>query len=165
MMTEAGGAIAQFSWRRGRSALLIALIYALAGPPIGAILVLPIAVIATAQFKEGPLAESIAAVLFVLPIGFIFSYAMAGALAAVTGVAMAVIAYRRGMVPIGTALAVPTFVFGVFLILQQLFHGSIPGATLLRGAGHVGPTLGLLISIAASLVCWRLARPLQRRLA
>ena len=43
MMAEAGDAYASFSWRRGGGAFLIVLIYALAGPPIGAILVFPIA--------------------------------------------------------------------------------------------------------------------------
>ncbi len=102
---------------------------------------------------------------YALPLGLILSYVMAGALALLTGIATAVVAYQRGVVPIRMAAMVPTFVFGVFLILQQLFHGSIPGATILRGGGQVGPALTLFVAVAASLVCWRLARPLQRRLA
>ncbi len=165
MMAAAGDANASFSWRRGGAGFLIALVYALAGPPIGAILVFPIATIAAVQFSHNDLPDTAAAIFPALPLGFIFSYVMAGALALFTGIAMAVIAYRRGVVPILTAVIVPTFVFGVFLILQQLFHGNIPGATILRGGGRAGPAITLLVSVAASLICWRLTRPLQRRLA
>ncbi len=165
MIAATSDAYASFSWKRGGAAFLIALVYALAGPPIGAILVFPIATIVVVQFSHNDPSETAAAMFHAVPLGLIFSYVMAGALALITGIATAVIAYRRGVVPIRMAAMVPTIVFGALLILQQLFHGSIPGATVLRGGGQVGPALTLLVSIVASLICWRLTRTLQRRLA
>ncbi len=165
MMAEAGCVDAPAPTRRWSRAVLIALVYALLGPPVGALLILPIAMIATLQFSTRDIPGTAAAMLFVIPLGLIFSYVMAGAIALVTGVATAAVAFRRGVVPIGTAFVVAMLVFGVFLILQQILHGSIPGASLLRGEGRVGPGLGAVISLAASLICWRLTRHLQRQLA
>ena len=165
MMAAAGDAYASFSWRRVGAAFLIALIYALAGPPIGAILVFPIATLAVAQFSYNDFPETAAAMFYALPLGLILSYVMAGALALLTGIATAVVAYQRGVVPIRMAA------IGTDVRVRRLPH---PAATLPREhsgrddpsrGGQVGPALTLFVAVAASLVCWRLARPLQRRLA
>lgn len=146
-------------------AIVIALVYTVAGPLIGAVLIVPFATIAAVEFGSGTLAESLYAVLSALPQGLALSYAFAGALALVTGIVVAAVAYRRGPVPAWMAVVAPTLVFVGFAILHRFVHIEIPGTALLRGGGQFGTLFWLAVCIASSLICWLVTLPLQRRSA
>lgn len=165
MMAEAAKHPEREGLRGGAGAIVIALVYALAGPLIGAVLVVPFATIAAAEFGSGTLAQSLYAVLSALPQGVALSYAFAGALALVTGVVIAAVSYRRGPVPGWMAVVVPIIVFVGFAILRRFVHIEVPGTVLLRGGGQFGTLFWLAVCIASSLICWLVTLPIQRRSA
>jgi len=165
VMAEADGPAEGRERRDAVGAIVIALVYTLAGPLIGAVLVVPFATIAAAEFGSGTLAESLTSVLSALPCGFVLSYGFAGALALVTGIVIAAVAYRRGSVSAWMAIVAPTLVFVGFAILHRFVHIEIPGTAILRGGGQGGMLLWLAVCIASSLICWLVTLPLQRRSA
>ncbi len=165
MMAEAGDSTERRGLGNGAGAIIVALVYAIVGPLVGAALIIPIATIGAAQFSSGTLIESLNAVLSMLPLGFLLSYVFAGALALATGIAIATVAYRQGRVPLRMAVAAPAVGFGVFTVLHQFVHVEIPGTAILRGGGQGGMLLWLAVCIAASLICWLLTLPILRRSA
>ncbi len=165
MMAEADRQAERRGLGDGTGAIIIVLVYALVGPLVGYVLLIPFATIAAAQFSSGTLIESLYAVLSTLPFGLLLSYVFAGALALATGIAIATVAYRRGLVPVRVAVAAPAVVFVVFTVLHHFVHIEIPGTAILRGDGQGGMLFWLIVCIASSLICWLLTLPIQKRAA
>jgi putative flippase GtrA len=164
-MTDVSGPIERRGLRSGTGAIVIALVYALVGPLVGAVIVIPIGTVLAAQFSSGTLIETFDSVLGTMPFSLLLSYAFAGALATATGIVVATVAYRRGRAPVGTAIAAPVAVFIAFVLLRRFVHIDIPGTGILRGGGQAGMLLWLAVCIAASLICWLVTLPLQKRAA
>jgi hypothetical protein len=147
----------------GTGAIVIALIYGLVGPVVGAILIVPIATILAAEFKPSTLVESAYVILSMFPVSVPISYYLAGTLALATGIIVGAYAHRRGRAPVWLAIAAPGAVVIVLAILHWLGL-DVPGAGVLRGRGPLGILFWLAVSIAASLVCWAVTLPIQRRM-
>jgi len=145
------------------AAVLIALVYAIAGPPIGAVLVVPSAVLAASAFMHGTLLDSFAVVVSAFPTMIPLSYAFAGTLALVTGIALGAVAFRRQRLPLPSAVVVPVVVVMAFALLRQIIHVDVPGTAILRG-NQSGLLIWLVVSILSSLACWLLTVPIHRRM-
>jgi hypothetical protein len=147
-----------------RGPITIALIYLVFGPPLGALLVIPVAAIAAAGLGSTTVGESLSAALANLPAVLKVSYYFAGALALATGIVIARIASRHGEVEAWKAAIVPFVVFAAFALPSMFLRIVLPGAAVLYGRGGLALLVLLIVSIVVSLICWLITLPLQRHM-
>lgn len=164
MMAEAGGSTERRGLSGGAGAATIALVYAVVGPLVGAVLVLPFATVAAVQLSERPLTETLLAVFSALPFGLLFSYESAGAISLATGIVVAAVAYRRGAASATVATVVPILVFVAFAIFFRFVHVDMFRTAILRAGGPIGMLIWLAVCVASSFVCWLITLPIQRRI-
>ena len=147
----------------GTGAVLITLVFGLAGPPIGAILAAPLANLDDGHAIPSALLGGAWLLLATFPFGLLATYWQAGLLALGTGAMVAAIARRRGRVPLWMA---GTAAFAVFLgtLLLSLATGlAVPGAAVLYDVGRESVPVLLAAAIVASLLCCLVTRPIQKR--
>jgi hypothetical protein len=147
----------------GTGTVLICLIYALAGPPIGAIFVAPLASLVEGEVMPSALLGGAWLLLATFPLGLLATYWQAGLLALGTGAAVAAIARRRGSVPLWMAGAAASAIFLAILLLSWATGFAIPGAAALDDPGPQNMPVLLAAAILASLLCCLLTRPIQKR--
>jgi hypothetical protein len=148
----------------GTGAIVIVLVYALVGPPIGAVLLAPLAGLIQGQVAPTAFFGGLLLLAGTFPFSLLLAYYFAGLPALCTGVCVAASARRRGAVPYWIAGASAV---GAVLLFQVFAHwtGTIVfGAAVARvSAWSAGGFVLILTGMAASLLCCALTRPLQRR--
>jgi hypothetical protein len=147
----------------GTGAVLIALVFALAGPPIGAILLAPLAALANGQIMPSAFLGSVWLMLATFPFGIVWSYYEAGLLALCTGIVLAAVARRRGKVPLLLAAGAASTVLLAFLLVSRLTGVTVPGAAVVGQAEPTSVPVLVAAAVAASLICALATRPIQRR--
>lgn len=147
----------------GTGAVLITLIYGLAGPPIGAILLSPLAGLVRGDAWPAAMFGGLFLLAATFPFSLLLAYHSAGLLALGTGIVIAVIARRRGAVSLWTASGAAVAVFLPLHALAGMTDLSVPGAAVLRGGSLGSALVFLATSVVASVACCLLTRPIQRR--
>jgi hypothetical protein len=163
-MSVAAEASAKPKLGDGTGAILIALIYTLAGPIVGLVLIVPIAAVTMAEAQDSAYPAALFLVTATFPISIPLSYYFAGVLALATGVVVAAIAYRRRRVPAWMAAAASVAVFVAFEIPRWLTGVVVPGTGVLRDTLQAGTLVWLAVCVGASLICWLITLPIQRRM-
>jgi hypothetical protein len=148
----------------GAGAALVVLVYALLGPIIGGVLIFPIGALALHEFRPDLTLLGVVATLGSFPMSAVMAYLLAGVPALATGVVIGAIFYRSGGASVRQAILAPVFVYLSLAVLDQLLGIAIPGAAMVRGSGSGGTVLWLAVSIAASVLCWLVTLPIQRRM-
>ncbi len=147
----------------GTGALLITLIYGLAGPPIGAVLIAPLAALVEGEAMPSALLGGAWLLLATFPFGLLATYWHAGLMALGVGAAVAAIARRRGSVPLWMAGAAASAVFVAVLLLSWATGFAIPGAAAVDDTRLQNVPALLAAAVVASLLCCLLTRSIQKR--
>lgn len=150
-------------FNHGNGAALIALVYVLVGPPVGLVLIALI-VAMMVDFTASTLGAALVLTVLVPATSLPIAYSYGGALALLTGIVVGVVAQRHGKAPIWIAAAAPVAVLGAFAVLHLFVHIDILGAALMRTVGQRSVLIWLPVCIAASLLCWLITLPIQRRM-
>lgn len=162
-MTPRGDAsVATGSLAGGIGVILIALVYGVVGPLVGAVLLSPLGALVKGQEMPYALLGGLLLLVENFPTSAALAYYSAGLLALCTGVIVAVVARRRGAVPLQMAGLAAVGVVLFFELFAQMTGYAPPGAIALRGRDAGGATILLVTSIVASLACCLLTRPIQK---
>jgi hypothetical protein len=148
----------------GTGAIVIALAYGLLGPVIGGILLAPIASFALLEFRPDLTWLGAVVMLGAFPMSALIAYLLAGVPALATGVIIAAIAHRSGRALLRHAVLAPLVVFVVLAALDRMLGIAIPGAAIVRGGGSIAALIWLPVCVAASVICWLITLPIQRRM-
>jgi hypothetical protein len=161
--TQGEASVATGSFAGGAAAVLVALVYGVVGPLIGAMLLAPLGALFKGEEMPYALLGGLLLLIDTFPTSAAIAYYSAGLVALCTGIVVAVAARRRGTVPLQVAVMAAVAVVLSFSLVAQFTGYAPPGAIALRGRNAGGVAIVLVTSIVASLACCLLTRPLQKR--